>query len=140
MLDALRMLFCLPQQPPVVQWTYGPVLNLVIARSPIIYQLQDGQKSSVTIDFKTLGGNPATVDGVPAWTVSNPEILDLSVSADGLTATFSAKGPLGSCFLNLTADADLSEGVRNIIGQSEVVVVAGDAAVVNFTFGVAEPK
>lgn len=138
MLETLLRLLCSPQ--PIVQWTFGPVLNLVIARSPVIYQLTDGQKSSVSVEFLSAGGNPAKVDGKPTWTVSNPDILDLSVSDDGMTATFKAKGPLGSCFLNLTADADLGEGVKNITGQSEVVVVAGEAAVVNFKFGNAEPK
>lgn len=116
------------------------MLNLVIVRSEVVYQLQDAQKASVSVAFLSAGGNPAKVDGKPAWTVSNPEILDLSVSEDGLTATVTAKGPVGSCQLNVTADADLGEGVKSIVGQQQVDVVAGEAAVVNISFGEAQPK
>lgn len=99
-----------------------------------MFQMRDDSNgASVAVQFQTAKGNPANVDGKPEWTVSNPELVDLVVADDGMSVTIKPKGPLGTCQLNLTADADLGEGTKEITGQLEIEVVAGEAAVAVLT-------
>jgi len=105
-----------------------------------VYQLTDGQKVTVGVSFQSAGGNPANVDGAPSWSVSNSDVLDLTVSENGMSATISAKGPVGTSQLIVKADADLGAGLKEITGVLDIEVVAGEAAIVVITPGQPEPK
>lgn len=94
--------------------------------------IQGVDLSVAPVDAK---GNPAKVDGAPVWVVSAPDVCDIAVAADGLSAHVTAKGPLGSCQVTVTADADLGEGVRNITGMLDVEVIASEAASLSITAG-----
>lgn len=117
-----------------VVWIIGPVTQQQKERY-VLFKLTDEQKFPLAVSFRTAAGNPAKVDGLPVWGVSNPDVLDMAVADDGLSAVFSAKGPLGTCQVNLTADADLGAGVKNLTGMFEVEVVSAEASVVVFTPG-----
>src|SRR6185436_3167778 len=90
--------------------------------------LTDEQKVSLTIQPLTAAGNSAKVDGVPVWSVSDSNILSLTVSEDGLSAVVTTVGPLGDCKVSVSADADLGEGIRNLTGTLDITVVAAEAA------------
>jgi hypothetical protein len=102
--------------------------------------ITDEQKISFAFVPKTAAGNPAKVDGVPVWSVSNTDALDLVVGEDGLSATVSAKGPLGVAQVIVVADADLGAGVRTLTATADVVVVAAEAATVGLVAGTPELK
>lgn len=120
---------------------FGPVsLRSVPQGDSLMLRLTDEQKATATIRPKTAAGNPATIDGTPAWSVSNPDVLDLVVSEDGMTATITAKGPLGTSQVSVTADADLGDGVRALTGTDDVEVVAAEAATIGIEFGTPELK
>jgi hypothetical protein len=89
--------------------------------------ITDSQKFTASIQPVDARGNPALVDGVPVWTASNPEVLSVSISPDGMSADVAAVGPLGSGQVSVEADADLGEGVRAITGVLDVEVKAGEA-------------
>lgn len=72
-------------------------------------------------------GNPAPVDGVPVWSVSDDSLLTVTPSEDGLRATVQAVGPVGTGQVVVKADADLGEGFKEIIGTADVDIVAGEA-------------
>lgn len=95
--------------------------------------LKDNQKSALLVQFLSLKNNPAPVDGVPAWAVSDAALLSLSVAADGLTAVVSAVGPIGTGQVSVNADADLGAGVVPIVGLLDVQVIGGDAATVQIS-------
>lgn len=97
--------------------------------------LTDAQKVTLSVGFTNPIGNPAPVDGVPVWTVSDPNIIDLQVSDDGLTAEAITKGPLGPCQVTVTADADMGEGNRSITGTLDIEVRASEAVTVGITAG-----
>jgi len=83
-------------------------------------------------------GNPAAIDGLANWTSSNPAIASVqNVSADSLSADIVPGATLGSCQINVTADADLGSGVATISGVLDVQVAAGQA--VGFTIQTAPP-
>lgn len=89
--------------------------------------LTDVQKVSVAVSFTTKAGNPAPVDGVPQWSSSDPSILEVVPSADGLSAEVLTVGPLGLAQVSVVADADLGEGVTSITGVLDVEVKASQA-------------
>jgi hypothetical protein len=88
------------------------------------------KKAVLNIAIQDKAGNPAKVDGVPAWSVSDVAFGELSVSEDGFTAEFVPSGTLGSVQVNVQADADLGEGVKPLTGVLDIQIEAGEAAVI----------
>ncbi len=101
--------------------------------------LTDEQKVSLSVAFQTAAGHPATVDGVPVWSVSDPSVLTLTVAVDGLSAV-AESGALGLSQVSVTADADLGAGVTSITGTLDVEVKPAQAVTVGITSGVPELK
>jgi hypothetical protein len=85
-------------------------------------------------------GNPARVDGVPTWAVSDETILELLPAADGLSCVILPRGPLGLAQVSVQADADLGAGVRPIAATADVEVLSAEAVAIGLTFGTPEPK
>lgn len=92
---------------------------------------------SVTIELKDKKGNPAQVDDTPVWSTDNTQVLALEPAADGMSCKVTAVGVLTASpvMVQVTADADLGDGVKPVIGTLEVNVVAGDAALISLTPG-----
>lgn len=143
-----------PVPPPLedlgrVKWTLGPV---GIQRGPVLpgtaqtvhiqrsadmaLILTDVQKVGLSVAFVTAKGNPAQVDGAPVWSVSDATVLSVVPAADGLSAEVVAVGPLGTSQVSVTADADLGEGVKALVGTLDVQVVASEAASIVINAGV----
>lgn len=98
--------------------------------------LKDSDKVSLSIAIKDAKGNPAQVDGIPVWSVTDPSLASLNVSADGMSADLLASGPLGSCQVQVNADADLGAGVTSILGTLDLTIIAGDAVSIDIAAGV----
>lgn len=97
------------------------------------------QKVKVSLAIKSADGKPAKVDGLPVWTVSNPDAVEMTVADDGLSADFKSKEVedlLNS--ISVEADADRGEGVRKIVGVAALPVVGPDAEVLELSVGEAE--
>jgi hypothetical protein len=97
--------------------------------------LTDSQKVSLSIKPVTKAGNPAAIDGLPVWSLGCEDHLKLEVSEDGLSAVVSSLGKLGVCQVNVSADADLGEGVETITGVIDIEVKAGKAVNVGIDAG-----
>lgn len=91
------------------------------------FLLGDNQQVELTVTYVDEAGNPGVVDEPPVWETSNAALLTVVESDDGLSATVSAVGPLGSAQVSVTADADLGSGVTEIIGTLDVEVVGSEA-------------
>jgi hypothetical protein len=84
-------------------------------------------------------GNPAQIDGMASWSSSNPQIANITnVSSDSLKADIVPAGTLGTCQINVQADADLGSGTKSITGLLDLTTVAGEA--VGFTISTSEPQ
>lgn len=103
-------------------------------------QLTDVQKCTLTIAPVDAAGNPATLDGAPAWTSSNPTVLDVVAGADGLTAVVTALGPLGDSQVSVSADARVGPDVVTLTGTLDVNVAASEATTLGITAGTPEAK
>lgn len=85
------------------------------------------QKATYTAEFDDRKGHKATVDGVPAWAVSNPDAVTITPSADGFSCDVFGVAPALSFQITCTADADRGEGVENIVLTDDVQVNAAKA-------------
>ncbi len=97
--------------------------------------LTDVQKVVVSITPVDAKGNPAPIDGKPVWTASDPSIISIVPSQDGLSADVIAVGPLGNAQVQVSADADLGEGVATIPGTLDVTVTASQAVSLTISAG-----
>ena len=71
--------------------------------------------------------NPAPIDGVAVPSLSSPDFATLNdISADGLSALLVGIKP-GAFQVNITGDADLGTGVKNIVGTLDVELMPGEA-------------
>lgn len=88
-------------------------------------QIRVDQTIQCSVEFTDKKGNPAKVDGVPKWGVSDEKLASLAVADDGMSCVVTPLGEAGSVKLLLNADADLGEGVKEITGESEEIVIVG---------------
>jgi hypothetical protein len=102
--------------------------------------LTDEQKVKLSVGFFTKAGNPAKIDGLPTWASSDPSIITVTVSEDGLSADAVTAGPLGTVQVTVSADADLGEGTRLITGVLDIEVRAAEAVSANIAAGTPESK
>jgi hypothetical protein len=97
--------------------------------------IKDRQQFTVGIAPKSKAGNPAPVQGIPAWSSSDETVLLVTPAEDGMSAVVKAVGPTGAASVKVSADADLGEGVKTIEGILNVGVEAGEAADFGFVVG-----
>ena len=84
--------------------------------------ITDKQKVTLTLITKTKAGNLAKIDGMPAWGVDDINIVSLFISPDGLSAVASSNSP-GKTIIFALADADLSLGIKEVLGEIEINVI-----------------
>lgn len=93
--------------------------------------LPTDQKVKALIEPVDAKGNPAKVDDDPQWTSSNDQIAAVAAEPSDGTGIFKAwvtpGALLGTCQINVTADADLGSGITTIAGVLDVQVVGGTA-------------
>lgn len=112
--------------------------------------LTEDQRVALTATFTNAKGNPAQVQN-PVWSSSNPAILTMAdltaeertargIAADAVASWASAVGPLGTAQAQLTGDADLGDGVREITGLHDLEVRGAEATHVLIAAGAPEAK
>jgi hypothetical protein len=73
-------------------------------------------------------GNPARVDGFPTFSSSDDELLYIDVDPnDKFAAIITLKDRVGVVQIKAVADADLGEGVSEVILLGDIELVAGTA-------------
>jgi len=127
-------------KPGKLKFAYGPVadVNRTVEEENPMLILTDSQKVTLSIKPVTKAGNPAPIDGKPVWSLGCEDHLKLEVSEDGLSAVVSSLGKLGTCQVNVKADADMGEGVEEIVGAVDIEVKAGKAVNLGIDAGAPE--
>lgn len=95
--------------------------------APIMYTLPNDKSVQVKIAYVDAKGNPAKVDGDVEWTSSDEDICGIATTGDSTLVTLIPGSKIGQCQIKATADADLGEGVREIVTPFDMEVVAGEA-------------
>ena len=83
-----------------------------------MYTLPNDKRVDVKVEYQDAKGNAATVDGDVVWS-----------SSDTNVATITPGDALGQVQITATADADLGDGVVEIICTMDVTVVGGQAVI-----------
>jgi hypothetical protein len=96
--------------------------------------LTTDQKAKVTVRPLTAKGKPTVVDGIPGWSTSNPSVISLVVSPDGLSADVIGAG-VGTAIVTVSADADLTSGIREITAALSASVILAEAASLTLEVG-----
>ena len=92
------------------------------------YTLANDHFITVSIAYEDAAGNPAKIDGDPAWASSDDTILTVDVDATNhFEASVTPVGLAGTAQVTVTADVDLGTGVKELITLFDVTVVAGEA-------------
>lgn len=121
--------------------TYGN-FTITARGEDMAYKLATGFQVGVAVSYVDAKGHPATVDGPVAWGSSDESIAAVMVDSDDTTKAMvlGIGTNIGIAQITTTADADLGQGVREVITTVDVEVVAGEA--ISGTIGVsgeAEP-
>jgi hypothetical protein len=96
--------------------------------------LADDQQVDVAFKAIDSRGNPARIDGEARWASSDESVLEVFPNDDN-SATALAVGPLGTAQVQVKIDADLGDGVRELVGILDVEVVAGEAVALELVPG-----
>lgn len=100
----------------------------------MLITITNEQKVEVTLDPRTAAGNPATLDGTPTWTVTAGDAT-LEVATDGLSAFLVSGAADVNSVIEVSADADLGEGVQTIVDTVDLAVVAASASALGLVVG-----
>ena len=96
--------------------------------------LTDTQDCVLSVTARDRKGAAAMVQN-PTWKSSDNAVITVTPDpADGTKATVSAQ-TAGTALITFTADADLTDGVLEIIGTLDVVVGPGMATVIEISAG-----
>jgi hypothetical protein len=106
----------------------------ITAEGDVMYTLPIDHAVKMHVSYVDAHGNPATVDGPVIWASSDDDIVKLERDLDDTTiCVVAAAGTVGNAQVTATADADLGEGVRQLITTCDISVVAGEAVAGNIT-------
>jgi hypothetical protein len=87
-----------------------------------------GSRATVSVAWKDAGGATVKVDGPTTWASSNPPCVEVTVATGNpLIANLLSHGPVGTCEIMATADADLGEGTKAVTAIIEITVIGGEA-------------
>lgn len=117
-------------------------LNLRVATTPeesnmIPVTLTETQKVVLSIAPTDRNGEPAPVEAIE-WSTNAPGLVSLTVSEDGLSCTVQALGEVGQAEVEVVADADLGDGVVEIVETAFITIIDDVASSLNLTAGTPE--
>jgi hypothetical protein len=105
----------------------------------MLITITNEQKVTVTLVPTTEAGNPATLDGAPVWTVTEGDAT-IEVSEDGLSCVLISGEADVNSKIEVVADADLGEGVVNLVDVIDLAVVSAQASALGLNVGEPELK
>ena len=100
----------------------------------MLITITNEEKVQLTLAPTTAAGNPATLDGVPTWTVVAGDAT-VEVSEDGLSAFLVSGAADVTSQIEVVADADLGEGIVTLTDLIDLAVVAAQASVLGLVAG-----
>jgi len=96
-------------------------------QTKMLITITNEEKVQVTLAPTTAAGNPATLDGVPTWTVIEGDAT-LEVAVDGLSAFLVSGAADVNSKVEVSADADLGEGIVTLTDVVDLAVVPASAS------------
>lgn len=106
---------------------FGPFV-ITAEGNHVMYTLPVDHTVLMQVAYVDAKGNPATIDGDVSWSSSDPSII--SVIVDGEDSTICRATPVGSvgqAQVTARCDADLGDGVRELLTLCDIEVIGGEA-------------
>lgn len=92
------------------------------------YTLPDDHAVQVQVSYVDAKGHPASIDGDVKWQSSNETIAKVNADSGDSTIALVVPGEqLGQVQITAVADADVGEGVENLVTLMDVEIVGGKA-------------
>jgi len=92
------------------------------------YNLPVDHLINVKVSYVDAKGNPAQVDGAVSWDTSDASIITVDPdNKDSTQCKLTPGGATGQAQVTASADADLGDGVRELVTSFDVTVIAGEA-------------
>lgn len=111
-------------------WGIGPVSEQPITgtprREPTMLQLTNTQQCALSVSGVDKKGNPARLDAVQ-FTSSDPSVATVEADPGDASKALVKAVAAGTAQVNVSADADLGDGVSTLTGALDITVVAGQA-------------
>ena len=102
-------------------------------------EIRVGERRLVTLNLKKRDGSKGQVDGVPAWSSTGPDALDVQPNPDGLSAYVVCKGQ-GMAVIKANPDVDMTSGEHFLPTSEDFVCLPPlGADTAGFDIGDAEP-
>jgi len=123
---------------PVVKLsaTAGGITSTHTGATHMSYTLPADKQVRLQIAYIDANNNPATVDGAVSWVSSDENIarcepvtvqpVDANTPEGGIVMLVPGD-QVGNCQISAKADADLGDGVRELVTMLDVTVVGGEA-------------
>jgi hypothetical protein len=105
----------------------------------MLITITNEEKVQVTLAPTTAAGNAATLDGVPTWKVIEGDAT-LEVAEDGMSAFLVSGAADTNSKIEVSADADLGEGVVSLVDTVDLAVVLASASALGMVVGTAVLK
>lgn len=106
---------------------FGPFI-ITAEGSHVMYTLPVDHSVLMQVAYVDAKGNPATIDGEVSWSSSDASVI--TVTVDGEDSTICRAIPVGSvgqAQVTASCDADLGDGVRELLTLCDIEVVGGEA-------------
>ncbi|MEH2565328.1 hypothetical protein [Bradyrhizobium sp. AZCC 2289] len=102
--------------------------NITAEGSHVMYALPVDHTVLMQVSYVDAKGNPATIDGEVSWESSDASIIAVSVDAgDSSICRATPVGSVGQAQVTAKCDADLGDGVRELVTLCDIEVVGGEA-------------
>jgi hypothetical protein len=126
--NALQIVHVQPQQLRVFLTISHQSFTITIEGDHVMYTLPVDHAVSMQVSYVDSKGNPATIDGEVNWASSDQAIVTIEVDTEDSTICKAVPaGSLGQVQVTATVDADLGDGVRNLITTCDIQIVGGEA-------------
>ena len=141
-----------PAAGPIAQLTAtcGGVSSTYTGATKVMYTLPADKQVRLQIAYVDANNNTAHVDGAVSWESSDDEIASVEPlvptqvdpnTPEGGVVMLVPGAKVGTCQITARADADLGDGVRELVTLLDVEVVGGEAVAGTITpVGEATPK
>ena len=99
----------------------------ITAKGDVMYNLPADHTVKMQVSYVDGAGHPATVDGPVEWFTANEELATIEVDPDDPSIVKVIPVKPGRTQVSARADADLGEGVRELLTVCDIMIVAGEA-------------
>jgi hypothetical protein len=100
----------------------------------MLITITNEEKVQVVLAPTTAAGNPAMLDGIPVWEVVEGDAT-IEVADDGMSAMLISGAADVNSKINVSADADLGEGVVSLTDTIDLAVVPASASKLGIQVG-----